>query len=121
MVSSIGTHWGNQALNFLFNDRTVWAALHSSDPGIGYNPGSEVSGNGYERQEVEFTRSNGKSVANNARIEWDNMPYQTVRYVAMWSDDTVGQIIAYAALPTPITVSAGKTFVVKQYRFAVTL
>lgn len=123
MVSNIGTHWGNQALNFMFNatGRTVWASLHKTDPGVGGNPGSEVTGGGYERQKVDFTQSNGKSVANKEVIKWDNMPYETVRYIGMWSDDTDGYIIAYAMLPTAVTVAAGKTYVVKQYRFAVTL
>jgi len=121
MVSNIGTYWGNQALNHLFNKGVIWASLHSSDPGVGGNPASEISGAGYERQEVDFTQSNGKSVANSERIEWDNMPYCTVRYVGIWSDDTVGQIVAYAMLPTPVIVAAGKTYTVKQYKFAVTL
>lgn len=118
----ISQYWGNKVLNFLLNDSTgnepppgQFVALHSSDPGVVGNPATEIAGGSYERLQCYFTTGNGKDSTNRTVLKWTNMPYVVVLYVAVWSHKNAGNMIVYAKLPEPLTISIGQSFTINKY------
>lgn len=88
----------------------VYLALYTSDPGEG-NTGTELSGNGYSRQLITFTTASG-GVATNSSEETFTASggnFGTITHYALFDASTSGNMLMYAPLTTPRTVSDGES------------
>ena len=106
-----GNSWGNTMLNMLrlYPDgsaRTLYLALHSSDPGPADQTSSELSGGSYARKQVLFTPPESKMMVNAQPVAWTGLMATTVNYVALWDSITGGHICVYGPI-TAIPISNG--------------
>lgn len=118
---SLGNYWGNDALDYLLNGRTVYVSLHISNPGSTGSVSTEVTGASYERLECEFSAPAAKTSANETVLEWDNMPTCTVRYAGVWDTEFGGHIIAYGPLSDPISLVNGSQLVIPAGELAISI
>jgi hypothetical protein len=118
---TLGNYWGNEALQYLVRNRTVWASLHTSNPGPTGLAASEAVGYGYERIRANFTVPASRTTLNSQNLVWDNLPAMTIKYVAVWDAQEEGNIISFGALSPNESVSAHGQFVLQAGDFAILL
>jgi len=118
---SLGNYWGNEALDFLLNGRTVWVSLHTANPGATGQVSTEVSGASYERLECDFTVPSSKTSLNDIVLEWDNMPTAKVTHAGVWDAEFGGNIIAFGPLSSPEQVFYTQTFVIPAGDLAISI
>ena len=90
---------------------TVYLALYTSDP-TDADTGTEVTGNGYERQSITFgSPSNGVST-NTAAIEFPQATgsWGTVAYVGIRDASTSGNLLFHTALDASKAIATGDVF-----------
>jgi hypothetical protein len=90
---------------------TVYLALYTSDP-TDADTGTEVTGNGYERQSITFgAPSNGVST-NTAAIEFPQATgsWGTVSYVGIRDASTSGNLLYHTALDASKAIATGDVF-----------
>lgn len=71
--------------------------------------GTEVTGGSYVRQTIAFTTASGGSIANSASISFTGMPAVTVVGIEIYDSAGSPKRLAYGALTTSRTVTAGDT------------
>lgn len=104
-------------LNQEFRTGTVYLALYTSNP-TGADTGTEVSGGGYERQQITFSApvaEGGKqTIKNDAKVEFSvaEGDWGTITHVGIRDAATGGNLIAFAELAAPRTIMAGDRFVI---------
>ncbi len=120
MASGLSDYFENEILGYIFGGRSytnpatyyvgLWTAT-LSDASTGSTAG-EVSGGSYARVSVTNDSSNfdspsGGATANTTLIAFPMAAasWGTVSYVALCDAATSGNIIAYAQLTSPVTVS----------------
>ena len=84
---------------------TTWyVALFTAAPNVG-GGGTEVSGGGYVREAVTFSRD-GNVVANDAIVEWlpATASWGTITHGAVFDSASGGVMLFFAELPTAKTV-----------------
>jgi len=91
---------------------SLFVGLHTSDPTPNCSQ-SELVGLGYIRTAVVFgpqTTANSKDLENIAPVIFppatDNSP-SSVTYYSIWTDQTVGEPIAYGVLDAPVNWTSG--------------
>ena len=89
---------------------TLYLALFTSNPAED-GSGTEVSGGGYERQEVAFTVT-GNTASNTLAVEYAtaSASYGTVTHVGVYDASTSGNLMAYAALTSSKSIDTGDVF-----------
>lgn len=93
------TYYGNLVINSILRDATQkYASLHTSDPGAGPDPSSELVGNGYGRQAVSFIAPSTRQTSNAAAIQFSSLPAATVTHVGVWDAQVGGNMLFSAAL-----------------------
>lgn len=122
---SFGNAWGNSLLNQLRlypdgAERTLYLALHSSDPGPADSTTTELSGGSYARKLVTFAPPASKMMATNSPVVWSGLRTATIGYIALWDSLTAGHIVAYGAM-TPVSVGNGGSFTLGIAEFTVTI
>jgi len=104
-------------LNEVFRTDPVYLALYTSNP-TANDTGTEVSGGGYERQQITFSApsvEDGKqTIKNDAKVEFPvaEGDWGTITHVGIRDADTGGNLIAFAALASPRTIQTGDRFVI---------
>lgn len=88
---------------------TVYLALYTSDP-TDADAGTEVSGGGYARQVITFSRTSN-TVSNDASLSFtaSGAAYGTVTHIGVHDDPTAGNLLFHAALTTSKTIADGDT------------
>ena len=71
--------------------------------------GTEVTGGSYARQTITFTTASGGEIENNAAISFTGMPAVTVVGIEFYDSAGSPKRLAYGALTTSRTVTAGDT------------
>jgi hypothetical protein len=71
--------------------------------------GTEVTGGSYARQTIAFDAAASGSIANNASISFTGMPAVTVVGIEIYDSAGTPKRLAYGALTTSRTVTAGDT------------
>ena len=124
MASGLSDYFENEIIGYIFGGRAytnpatyyvgLWTAT-LSDASTGSTAG-EVSGGSYARVSVTNNSSNfdapsGGATANTTLIAFPLAAgfWGTVTYVALCDASTAGNIIAYAELNTPVSVSTYDT------------
>jgi len=90
---------------------TVYLALYTDNP-TDADTGTEVTGNGYERQSITFgAPSNGVST-NTAAIEFPQATgsWGTVSYVGIRDASTSGNLLYHTALDASKAIATGDVF-----------
>lgn len=120
MPSGISDYFEDKVIGYLFGSRAyslpatyyvgLWTAT-LSDTSTGSTAG-EVSGGAYARQSVTNNSSNfsvpsagATSNSNLIAFPMATASWGTVTYVALLDASTLGNIIAWASLTTPVTVA----------------
>ena len=111
-MSVLSNYAANTMLNALLYNHNTYIGLHITDPGVLGDYGSEVSGGSYIRQAVTFSDAGSRSSGNTTQATFTDMPAVIVSYIGVWDASTTGNLIAYKALASPITVADGYTFTV---------
>lgn len=97
--------------NTSYTSTTVYLGLYTSDP-TDADTGTEVTGNGYARQEITFgAPSNGVST-NSAAINFPQATgsWGTVAYVGIRDASTAGNLLFHTALDASKTIATGDVF-----------
>lgn len=91
-----------------------YASLHTATPGETGAPATEVTGGSYQRALVQFGVSvvNSGTTSNTNTLAYSSMPAVTVTHIAVFDQPVGGNMLYYGTLNTPVTVTAGGTFVV---------
>ena len=98
-----------------------YLGLFTSAPGEA-GGGTELSGNAYARQQINFTTS-GDTTSNNAAVEFPTATgsWGTVTHVGVFDAATSGNLMVYATLSASKTVSSGDVFRVPSGDLDITL
>mgnify|MGYP005987378731 FL=1 len=98
-----------------------YLGLFTSAPGE-TGGGTELSGNGYARQQINFTTS-GDTTSNNAAVEFPTATgsWGTVTHVGVFDASTSGNLMVYATLTASKTVASGDVFRVPSGDLDITL
>lgn len=105
--------YGNKAMDTMFS-APRYLALMTGDPGSTGVLTQEFVGGGYVRKLTGFTASNGKTLSiSNAvgSVWWADLPALPVRYIAVVTALSGGEVVAYKATGADIFVPAGQRFV----------
>lgn len=106
-----------EILNNEFRSRPVYLALYTSNP-TANDTGTEVSGGGYERQQITFTEpvleDEKQTIKNDAKVEFPiaEGDWGTITHVGIRDAAVGGNLIAFAELAAPRTIMAGDRFVI---------
>lgn len=106
-----------EILNNEFRSGPVYLALYTSNP-TANDTGTEVSGGGYERQQITFSApvaEDGKqTIKNDAKVEFPvaEGDWGTITHVGIRDAAAGGNLIAFAELAAPRTIMAGDRFVI---------
>ena len=98
-----------------------YLGLFTSAPGE-TGGGTELSGSGYARQQINFTTS-GDTTSNNAAVEFPTATgsWGTVTHVGVFDASTSGNLMVYATLTASKTVASGDVFRVPSGDLDITL
>lgn len=98
-----------------------YLGLFTSAPGEA-GGGTELSGNAYARQQINFTTS-GDTTSNNAAVEFPTATgsWGTVTHVGVFDAATSGNLMVYATLSASKTVASGDVFRVPSGDLDITL
>jgi hypothetical protein len=110
-------------LNATLRTTPVYLALYTSDPGEG-NTGTEVAGNGYERQLASFAAPASGVCLNDALVTFgpsETGGWGTVTHFAIFDAETAGNLLYYGALDASKTVVLGDGFAFAVGSVSVTL
>lgn len=93
---------------------TVYMALYTSNPGDG-DTGTEVSGNGYQRQSVTFSAASNRRIVNSNQVEFPEAtgPWGTITHFGLRDAQTGGNLLFYGALTAPVTIGQGQQLIFK--------
>lgn len=116
-MAQMSDYLENKLVDHVFRNITyaqagqVYLALYSSDP-TDADVGTELSGNGYERQPITFVEPVNGKTSNDADIvfpaataDWD-----TVTHVGIRDAITGGNLLMHKELTNPVTVLATNNF-----------
>lgn len=104
-------------LNERYRTDSVWLALYTNDP-TPNDTGTEVSGGGYQRIEIEFTAPVTEDGKRTIKIDEEiqsavaTANWGTITHVGIRSAETGGTLISFAALQEPKTINAGERFTI---------
>lgn len=112
MASNKSNYLENKVLDHVLKNTAftqpanLYLALYTSDPGE-TDAGTEVTGGSYARQTVAFGAASGGSASNSGAVSFSGMPAATVTHLGIRDASSGGNLLYYAALTTPLTVTSG--------------
>lgn len=91
---------------------TVYMALYLSNPGDN-DTGTEVSGNGYQRQAVTFSAANNRRIVNSNQVEFPEPtgPWGTITHFGLKDAATGGNLLFYGELSAAVTIGPGQQLI----------
>lgn len=104
MASVISNFLGNALLQRYFRDQQCWLSLHNADPTVLGSSANELFGGDYEREQIDFSAPSAKTIANSARIRFDNLPAATVTYFGIWNAEVGGSMLSSILIPGGLSV-----------------
>jgi len=120
MSSVITNWWGNSILNTL-PSLGGWISLPEAFPTVLADPGTEVSGGGYQRQKASFSAASSKTLATTNQLIFASMPVTTITYLAINTQQVGGDMYCSIQLPTPLSVADSSHVVLAAGDIAITL
>lgn len=119
----ITNSYGNRALDIMFAPPR-FLALMTGDPTASGLLTQEFVGGGYVRKATGFTAANGKTVSistTEGNVWWADLPNLPIRYIAVTTMISGGEIVAYRATGADIFVPGGQRFVLNNGDLAFTI
>lgn len=113
---AFSTYLGDTVIDHLLRNQaftspsSVWASLHTADPGLVWNGSNEVSGSSYIRQQVTLSAASNKTSSNSASLAFVGMPATNVLWAAVFNWSTGGSMLMTGSLSASKIVNAGDTF-----------
>lgn len=89
-----------------------YLALLNGDPTTAGLLTQEMTGGGYLRKLCPFGTANGMVVTTTETMWWADLPNTPIRYIAVVSQLTGGDMIAYMATGSDIYVPEGEKFII---------
>lgn len=119
-----GTYWANFAgdriLDYILKG-PIWVAAHLADPTpLGLLP-TELSGGGYKRDSIEFSKAAAKSVVNSVDFSFNALPAAKITYLALWGAISAGDMYLAYQLPNTLVVPASGFVSVAKGNWAIQL
>jgi hypothetical protein len=101
---------------------TVYVALYTTDP-TDADTGTEVSGNGYDRQSVAFSAPSNGATSNSSAVEFPQATgsWGTVAYIGLRDASSGGNLLYHTALDASKTIATGDVFRIAIGSLSVTL
>ena len=87
--------------------RIIFLSLHENDPAEAGD--YELSGNGYQRQPVEWGISQDARIVNSNEIDFPDLPAAIVTHVGVWDTGRDGNLLWSGLLVRAETIAAGNT------------
>lgn len=106
MSGFISNWWGNQIIEDYLRTNTVYLGLHNADPTVLNDAGTELAGNGYERQEVTFTAPGSKTTGQADEVVFASVPDDTVAWYGVHTALSGGNLLFAVPLPVPVPVAS---------------
>lgn len=99
-------YFGNTIISTILRGGTqFYASLHDADPGATPDPNTELVGNGYARQPVDFIAPSTRQTSNDAAIQFSSLPAATVTHVGVWDAVTGGNMLFSGALDVAAVIA----------------
>ena len=111
----------------------LFTSAPTADYALGSPTGTEVTGGGYVRKQIQPLGWNdaqdnndvtySSSITNANDIEWTSIAtnWGTINYVGIFDSITLGNLLWFGALSVPITIIAGDTFTISSGNITLTL
>jgi hypothetical protein len=115
--------YGNKALDTMFA-APRYLALLTGDPGPTGLMTQEFVGGGYVRKLSGFSTAASKSVGiynSNVSVWWSDLPNLPIRFIAVCTAISGGEMVAYKATGADIYVTAGNKFILNDGWVAFTI
>lgn len=117
-MAGISTFLTNKVLDHVLRGvsytppQAIYMALYTSNPGDD-DTGSEVSGNGYERQLVSFSAASNRKIQNSNQVEFPEAtgPWGTITHFGLKDAKTGGNLLFYGELSAPVTIGQGQQLI----------
>lgn len=100
---------------------TLWVSLHFENPDVGGHYASEVFGGSYQRIKVKMTPASSRAVFSAGDAFFQGLPAVKITHIGGWDNQFTGNLEVSIALPSPVTVLAGKSFLVSRGALAFSL
>jgi hypothetical protein len=107
----------DEILNERYRTPSVWLALYTNDP-TSNDTGTEVSGGGYQRIEIDFTAPITEAGKRTIKIDAEvqsavaTANWGTITHFGIRTAATGGTLISSEALQEPKTINTGERFTI---------
>lgn len=99
----------------------IWVSLHYTDPSVSGAYASEVFGGSYSRIRAPFSSADGRSIFNDNSIIFKGLPNVKITFIGGWDLNYNGNLEFYIPLGEPVTVMAGKSYIIDASMLALSL
>lgn len=128
MANNFSNYMANTLINATLRNTNytspvkVYMALFTSDP-TKAGTGTEVSGNGYARTEIQFAPPTNGTTSNSNTVTFPaaTASWGTIGYFALFDAQTNGNMLYFGALTSSVTIGTGNTFVAQPGAITLTL
>lgn len=87
--------------------QSAWVSLHYDSPALSGADKAEISGGGYTRVQAIFTMPSNRTIWCESDVTFSGLLQNRITHFAVWDSQNEGMMIAYGALPEPVTVLNG--------------
>lgn len=110
---SFSTFYGNKIIDIArgtsyTSPSAIFAALHSSDPGL--TGANECSGSGYQRVRLWLDAASNKATTSASVLTFSSMPSTNVTHASFWDWSDGGNVFMSGSFSASRVVQAGDTF-----------
>lgn len=107
-----GRFTDSKVQEFLGSFNQVWLGLAHESPEISSPYSAEINGAAYERMRILMSQPEGRYVANATGCRFSGLPAVRITHLLGWDQSINGNLDFFIALPTPMRIQLGRSFVV---------
>jgi hypothetical protein len=89
----------------------AWVSLHYDSPALHGIGAAELSGGGYVRVKVPFSRATGRTIWSLDDVKFTGLSQNQLTHFGIWDAQTNGILRAFGRLPEPQLVVQGWGFI----------
>ena len=98
-----------------------WISLHFDNPALGGVDRAEISGGGYNRIKMPFSRPQNRAIWSLRSIEFAGLNQNKISHFGIWNAEHRGKLRAYGEFRTPHIVLTGGRVNIKDGDLAITI
>lgn len=114
----LGNYGANTALEAMLAG-PLWMGLHNYPPAVDGDPSHEIVGGSYLRQRVNWSVPSARTSVLATTALFIDLTAHTVTCLGLWTEVSVGSLVAVKMLTTPVDVVEGGQFVVPSGDWAI--